>query len=168
MTDARTLPGCCQGCADTNFNREFSSTRAPSLHELREEGLDTVSMPNERTCRKMLIPQRMGPAGSIKSDQETIPRRVRLPATEPRQLLRTRTWCCCSSSPHFRSPISAACFVESTTSVKRIVAKVRSGSAPDESRLRSNAIETNCRMCSVPTTFATTASFAGDGPGFSP
>jgi hypothetical protein len=28
----------------------------------------------------------MGPAGSIKSDQETIPRRVRLPATEPRQL----------------------------------------------------------------------------------
>src|SRR5712675_1616963 len=84
--DARTLPGCCQGCADINFNREFSSTRAPSLHELREEGLDTVSMPNERTCREMLIPQRMGPAGSIKSDQETIPRRVRLPATEPRQL----------------------------------------------------------------------------------
>jgi hypothetical protein len=28
----------------------------------------------------------MGPAGSIKSDQEIIPRRVRLPATEPRQL----------------------------------------------------------------------------------
>ena len=43
-------------------------------------------MPNERTCREMLIPQRMGPAGSIKSDQETIPRRVHLPATEPRQL----------------------------------------------------------------------------------
>ena len=102
MTNARTLHGCCQGCADTNFNREFSSARAPSLNELREEGLDTVSMPNERTCREMLIPQRMGPAGSIKSDQETIPRRVRLPATEPRQLLRTRTWCCCSSSPHFR------------------------------------------------------------------
>ena len=61
-----------------------------------------MSMPNERTCREMLIPQRMGPAGSIKSDQETIPRRVRLPATEPRQLLRTRTWYCCSSSPHFR------------------------------------------------------------------
>jgi len=81
---------------------KFSSTRAPSLNELREEGLDTVSMPNERTCREMLIPQRMGPAGSIKSDQETIPRRVRLPATEPRQLLRPRTWCCCSSSPHFR------------------------------------------------------------------
>jgi hypothetical protein len=73
VTDARTLPGCCQGCADTNFNREFSSTRAPSLNELRDEGLDTVSMPNERTCREMLIPQRMGPAGSIKSDQETIP-----------------------------------------------------------------------------------------------
>src|SRR6266567_4090390 len=107
-----------------NFNREFSSTRAPSLHELREEGLDTVSMPNERTCREMLIPQRMGPAGSIKSDQETIPRRVRLPATEPRQLLRTRTWCCCSSSSHFRSPIFAACFVESTISVKRTVAKI--------------------------------------------
>ena len=89
-------------CADTNFNREFSSTRAPSLNELRDEGLDTVSMPNERTCREMLVPQRMGPAGSIKSDQETIPRRVRLPATEPRQLRRTRTWCCCSSSPHFR------------------------------------------------------------------
>src|ERR1700736_2768596 len=51
---------------------KFSSTRAPSLNELREEGLDTVSMPNERTCREMLIPQRMGPAGSIKSDQETI------------------------------------------------------------------------------------------------
>ena len=102
MTDARTLPGCCQGCADTNFNREVSSTRAPSLNELREEGLDTVSMPNERTWREMPIPQRMGPAGSIKSDQETIPRRVRLPATEPRQLLRTRTWCCekncCQSS----------------------------------------------------------------------
>jgi hypothetical protein len=97
VTDARTLPGCCQGCADTNFNREFPSTRAPSLHELREEGLDTVSMPNERTCREMLIPQRMGPAGPIKSDQETIHRRVRLPATEPRQLLRTRT-----CSPHFR------------------------------------------------------------------
>jgi len=30
-------------------------------------------MPNERTCREMLIPQRMGPAGSIKSDQEIIP-----------------------------------------------------------------------------------------------
>ena len=119
MTDARTLPGCCQGCADTNFNREFSSTRAPSLNELREEGLDTVSMPNERTCREMLIPQRMGPAGSIKSDQETIPRRVRLPATEPRRLLRTRTWCCCSGSPHFRPPISAACFVESTISVEK-------------------------------------------------
>ena len=102
MTDARTLPGCCQGCADTNFNREFSSTRAPSLHELRKEGLDTVSMPNARTCREMLIPRRMIPAGPIKSDQETIPRRVRLPATEPRQLLRTRTWCCCSGSPHFR------------------------------------------------------------------
>jgi hypothetical protein len=28
----------------------------------------------------------MGPAGSIKSDQEIIPRRVRLLATEPRQL----------------------------------------------------------------------------------
>jgi hypothetical protein len=69
-----------------------------------------VSMPNERTCREMLIPQRMGPAGSIKSDQETIPRRVRLPATEPRQLLR-----------------------KGRVVVKRIVAKVRSGSAPDES-----------------------------------
>ena len=43
-------------------------------------------MPNERTCREMLIPQRMGPAGSIKSDQEIIPRRVHLPATEPRRL----------------------------------------------------------------------------------
>ena len=31
-------------------------------------------------------------------------------------------------------------------------------------RLRSNVIETNCRMCSVPTPLATTASFAGDGP----
>src|SRR6266700_2574064 len=75
-----------------------------------KEGLDTVSMPNERICREMLIPQRMGPAGSIKSDQETIPRRVRLPATEPRQLLR-----------------------KGRGVVKRIVAKVRSGSATDES-----------------------------------
>jgi hypothetical protein len=128
--DARTLPGCCQGCADTNFNREFSSTRAPSLHELREEGLDTVSMPNERTCREMLIPQRMGPAGSIKSDQETIPRRVRLPATEPRQLPSRKDVVLLQQFTPFSD---AACFVESATSVKRIVAKVRSGSAPDES-----------------------------------
>src|SRR3979409_422934 len=42
------------------FDREFSWTRAPSLNELREEGLDTVSMPNERTCREILIPQRDG------------------------------------------------------------------------------------------------------------
>ena len=51
-----------------------------------EKGLDTVSMPNERTCREMLSPRRMARAGSIESDQETIPRRVHLPATEPRQL----------------------------------------------------------------------------------
>jgi hypothetical protein len=50
-----------------NFNREFSWTRAPSLHELLEEGLDTVSMPNERTCREMLIPQRMARPGPSKA-----------------------------------------------------------------------------------------------------
>jgi hypothetical protein len=37
-----------------------------------KRGLDTVSMSNERTCREMLIQPRMGPAGSIKSDQETL------------------------------------------------------------------------------------------------
>jgi hypothetical protein len=60
------------------------------------------------------------------------PRRVRLPATEPRQTiappcsppghesrnsLRTMTRCGCGSSPHFRSPIFAACFAESAISV---------------------------------------------------
>jgi hypothetical protein len=40
--------------------------------------------------------------GPSKAIRKRSPRRVRLPATEPRQLLRTRTWCCCSSSPHFR------------------------------------------------------------------
>jgi hypothetical protein len=89
-----------------------------------------VSMPNERTCREMLIPQRMGPAGSIKSDQETIPRRVRLPATEPRQLPSRKDVVLLQQFTPFSD---AACFVESATSVKRIVAKVRSGSAPDES-----------------------------------
>ena len=40
--------------------------------------------------------------GPSKAIRKRSPRRVRLPATEPRQLLRTRTWCCCSSAPHFR------------------------------------------------------------------
>jgi len=57
--------------------------------------------------------------------------------------LRTRTWCCCSSSPHFRPPISAACFVESTISVKRIVAKVRSGSAPWRIPVRNSSISSS-------------------------
>jgi hypothetical protein len=39
--------------------------------------------------------------------------------------LRTMTSCCCGSSPHFQSPISAACFLESTISVKSTVAKSR-------------------------------------------
>ena len=55
------------------FNREFSSTRAPSLHELRDEGLDTVSMPNERTCREMLIPQRMARPGPSKAIRKPSP-----------------------------------------------------------------------------------------------
>ena len=112
------------------FNREFSSTRAPSLHELRDEGLDTVSMPNERTCREMPIPQRMGPAGSIKSDQEIIPRRVRLPATEPRQLPSHDDVVLLQQFTSF--PVTHLCclLVESAISVKRTVGKIRSGSAP--------------------------------------
>jgi hypothetical protein len=97
---------------------------------LRDEGLDTVSMPNERTCREMLIPQRMGPAGSIKSDQETIPPPCSPPGhgTAP-----TPSHKDVVLLQQFTPFSDAACFVESTTSVKRIVAKVRSGSAPDES-----------------------------------
>jgi len=70
-------------------------------------------------------PQRMGPR-SIKSDQETIPRTRSPPGhgTAPNSFAQGRG---VAAAVH---PISdAACFVESTTSVKRIVAKVRSGSA---------------------------------------
>ena len=88
-----------------------------------------MSMPNERTCREMLIPQRMGPAGSIKSDQETIPAAF---ASRPRN--RANSFAQGRGVAAAVHSISdAACFVESTTSVKRIVSKVRSGSAPDES-----------------------------------
>ena len=63
-------PGCSPGCAGTHFNRQFSWTRAPSLRELRKEGLDTVSMRDERTRatrREMLIPQGMARPGPSKA-----------------------------------------------------------------------------------------------------
>jgi hypothetical protein len=86
-------------------------------------------MSNEHTCREMLISQRMGPAGSIESHQETIPAAfASRPGNRANSFAQGRG---VAAAVH---PISdAACFVESTTSLKRIVAKVRSGSAPDES-----------------------------------
>ncbi len=94
------------------------------------KGLDTVSMPNERTCREMLIPQRMAGPGPSKAIRKPSPAVFTSRPRNRANSLRTMTWCCCSSSPHFRSAIYAACFVESTISVKRTVAKIRSGSAP--------------------------------------
>jgi len=54
------------------FNREFSSTRAPSLNELREEGLDTVSMPNERTCREKNCCQNSIRLGAMTNPREKL------------------------------------------------------------------------------------------------
>ncbi|WP_210180578.1 hypothetical protein, partial [Bradyrhizobium jicamae] len=67
-------PGCSRGVwvfiSIDNF-----WTRAPSLRELLEEGLDTVSMRYART--RACLPRDAhhtgdGPAGSIKRDQETL------------------------------------------------------------------------------------------------
>jgi hypothetical protein len=90
-----------------------------------ENGLDTVSMPNERTCREALSPRRMARPGPSKAIRKPSPAVFTSRPGNRANSLRTMTWCCCSSSPHFRSPISAACFVESTISVKRTVAKSR-------------------------------------------
>ena len=82
MSLRRSAP---RGCAGTHFNREFSWTRAPSLKAFREgsrHGVDAQRAYLPRDAQ----PTADGPAGSIESDQETIPRRVHLPATEPRQL----------------------------------------------------------------------------------
>jgi hypothetical protein len=76
-----------------------------------------VSMPNERTCREMLIPQRMARPGPSKAIRKPSPAVFTSRPRNRANSLRTITWCCCSSSPHFRSAISAACFVESTISV---------------------------------------------------
>src|SRR5262249_50569505 len=55
--------------------------------------------------------------------------------------LRTMAWCCSSSWHQSRSPNSPARFVEPTMSVKRTVAKMRSGSMADSREKFFNLIE---------------------------
>ena len=109
MTDARTLLGCSRGCADTpagvwiSIENSHGRGHPRSMNygkRVSTRGRCPTGVPAER-CSSHSGWARPGPSKAIRKPS---PRRVHLPATEPRNSLRTMTWCCCSSSPHFRSP----------------------------------------------------------------
>jgi hypothetical protein len=57
-----------------------------------------VSMPNERTCREMLIPQRMARPGPSKAIRKRSPAVFTSRPRNRANSLRTMTWCCCRVS----------------------------------------------------------------------